>query len=841
MPVLYIVAMWFGYSDLSLLRMINLTAVIVVFIAAIIVWRSQQRQKNAEKALYLGEKRFKDFSNSIADRLWETDENYRYTYVSPAENKTVLLDPEDMIGKTRWEMSSGGDDKAFWDIYKAKMAEHKPFRNLRHTRRASNGQTLYFCTSGTPLFDDQGKFKGYRGTTINETANVQADKTVEEIQSRFIKAIDALSQGVVFWDSDDRLIMCNQFYKKIHAETAHILKPGLAFEDFIRARGETGYCLEGGKSVEDWVQKRLADRSDFKYLVNEVKLADRWVLVRRQKFGDNSRISIITDITEQKEAEDKLRKAHDELELRVEERTGEIKRQMLELDRAKEELKRNEERFRDIAETASDWFWETDANLKYTYHSPQYFEKFDSNHHIIGQAMGRAREKYGVEYDDEGFDNLMRLVEARKVIDKLTRRMVEADGSVKYVQESGKPYYDDRGNYLGYRGVASEVTERIEAEDRLRVRERQLREILESSPIGVGVSDTNSGEILFANPNLCHQFQRSEEELVGNMSPNFWHDNEVRKILLNDFRRDGHVPPTEVLLKKSDGELFWIILTWETIIWDGEKRILFWVFDIDDIKQTQAELKNSKEWADRLRMEAEAANRSKSEFLANMSHELRTPLNAIIGFSDAVAHKVFGEIGDPRQEEAIGHIKESGEHLLELITDILDVSAIEAGNFELNESPLSLRKLTESTLRMVQQRADLAGINLVNKIGDDVPKFVADDRRIKQVLVNLMTNAVKFSPTGGVVEVDAQVNDDGAIVISVTDSGIGMDEKGVELALARFGQVARQDTKEQEGAGLGLPLSKGLVEAHGGSMSIDSAIGKGTKVVVELPGARIIN
>jgi len=841
---------WIGKLEYSEIQMLAGAVTLFAIVSAIAFSLSLNKKDKIEieverdvyeQALKHSEKRFKDFAQSVADRFWETDEHYRYTYVSLGGNSTVLLDPKEMIGKTRWEISSSGDDEVFWEAYRAKLAEHKPFRNLRHTRRNSKGQTLYFCTSGVPLFDDQGNFKGYRGATIDETSMVEADKEAVEVQSRFLKAIEALSEGVVFWDSDSRLINCNQFFKELHPKSAHVLKPGLLFEDFLRVRADANPDLTDKKSKVDWVKNHLAERLEFKSMMNEAKLDNRWVLVRRQRFADRSWIAVLTDITERKQAEEKLRVAHDELEERVEERTHEIKRQMSELDRAQEEVKRNEERFRDIAESTSDWFWETDADLNYIYVSPQYYEMFPNKANVLGEKMGQSRKKFGVKYDQTEIDHLMKLIEERKVIDKNIRCAREADGSIRYIQENGKPYFDDQGNFLGYRGATSEVTERIEAEETLKQRERQLRQILETSPIGVGVANFEDGRILFVNSTLCRQMRQSEEELVGHVSAKYWAQSNLRRKFIKVFERDGHVPPTEVQHRRSDGSRFWSIITWESIVWQGSNCVLFWIYDIDDLKRTAVELEKSKEWADRLRIEAETANRSKSEFLANMSHELRTPLNAIIGFADAVAHGVFGKIDDPRQDEAIGYIKESGEHLLELITDILDVSAIEAGNFELSESPVSLKDVSDSAIRMVQQRADQGQIRLVNNIDKNLPYLVADDRRIKQVVVNLLSNAVKFSTEGGEVTIDAHINGDGAVKVTVEDTGIGMDDEGVEMALARFGRVARHDTAEKEGTGLGLPLSKGLVEAHGGSMRIDSQIGEGTTVTFELPGGRIVN
>ena len=237
---------------------------------------------------------------------------------------------------------------------------------------------------------------------------------------------------------------------------------------------------------------------------------------------------------------------------------------------------------------------------------------------------------------------------------------------------------------------------------------------------------------------------------------------------------------------------------------------------------------------------AEKANRSKSQFLANMSHELRTPLNAIIGFSEVLNEKIFGDMANDQQTEYVLNIHESGQHLLDLINDILDVLTIEAEKFELNESNVKLHETAESAVRMVKDRAQHAGIILLNNIKDSAPNIFGDERRLKQIMVNLLSNAVKFSEEGGEVSIDLELTSDNNLALSIRDTGVGMDEEGIATAMEKFGQINRQDNNPTDGTGLGLPLTKALVEAHDGTLKIESAIGEGTVVRVELPSARII-
>ena len=236
---------------------------------------------------------------------------------------------------------------------------------------------------------------------------------------------------------------------------------------------------------------------------------------------------------------------------------------------------------------------------------------------------------------------------------------------------------------------------------------------------------------------------------------------------------------------------------------------------------------------------AEAASRTKSEFLANMSHELRTPLNAILGFSESLQHQIFGAMANENQTEYVSHIRDSGEHLLELINDILDVSTIEAGKLELIETDINLKEIVDNALRMVRMRADLGGVDLTNLISENDVVIRYDERRLKQIFVNLISNAVKFSDSGSSVQVDFEWESDGSLTVSVMDQGIGMDQRGIAKALEKFGQVHVEPGIENEGTGLGLPLVQGLVEAHGGILEIESRPQKGTTVAFSIAKERV--
>lgn len=238
---------------------------------------------------------------------------------------------------------------------------------------------------------------------------------------------------------------------------------------------------------------------------------------------------------------------------------------------------------------------------------------------------------------------------------------------------------------------------------------------------------------------------------------------------------------------------------------------------------------------------AEAANRIKSEFLANMSHEFRTPLNAIIGFSESLVSGTLGKFSSDRQKSYTENIHESGLHLLNLVNDLLDVSAIEVGEVELHETRFPLNEIVASAATLVGQRADARNVMLLNKIDDTAPDVMVDGIRLKQVLVNILANAVKYTPENGFIIIEADASEGDGIRIFVTDTGIGMSEDEIEIALSWFGRIKSADAPNELGSGLGLSISKGLVEAHGGSLNIRSKLEFGTTVSFNLPEDRIVH
>jgi signal transduction histidine kinase len=251
------------------------------------------------------------------------------------------------------------------------------------------------------------------------------------------------------------------------------------------------------------------------------------------------------------------------------------------------------------------------------------------------------------------------------------------------------------------------------------------------------------------------------------------------------------------------------------------------------------ELKNAERDAQEAKLRAEEADRAKSEFLTNMSHELRTPLNAVIGFSDIIMHERLGPTGNARYLEYARDINQSGRHLLSLINDILDLSKIESGAEDLYEEILDVAEVSNAAISLVRQRAQDKEIAISQEAPDNIPPLRADRRRLLQILVNILTNAIKFTDRGGQVALEAHWNRETGISLTITDNGIGIAAKDIPKAFSQFGQIDGALNRQNDGTGLGLPLAKALAEMHGGAFELESEPDVGTTVTMRFPASRI--
>ncbi len=382
--------------------------------------------------------------------------------------------------------------------------------------------------------------------------------------------------------------------------------------------------------------------------------------------------------------------------------------------------------------------------------------------------------------------------------------------------------------------IAAAAQDRQRAADAAAAEGAAMYRFLADNSMDLITRHSSDGRIRFASPATIALLGRLPDEITGLALATIVHPDDMGAVqaALMESSYFGRAGAAEVRLRHKDGHDVWAEIRCRPARMTlGEPaEIVAVTRDISERKVHERALEDARD-------AALDASRAKSRFLANMSHELRTPLNAIIGFSEMMSREMFGSLGS-RYQEYSRLIHESGAHLLELINSVLDMSKIEAGKFELSEELFDLEETAQSAVRFLRMPAERAHVALALNVAPGARLVYADRRAVKQILVNLLSNGVKYTPPGGEVRVAAQVAN-GGIEITVTDTGTGISQADLERLGKPFEQVENAEVRAKEGTGLGLALVKSLSVLHGGDAQLASALGEGTTVTVRLPYAAV--
>jgi len=398
------------------------------------------------------------------------------------------------------------------------------------------------------------------------------------------------------------------------------------------------------------------------------------------------------------------------------------------------------------------------------------------------------------------------------------------------------PIFDKKGNVklidIMARPEAINIDEiQRERDDAL----ASMASFFDASGLGIVVTD-HHGRIIRLNDTFLSEYGWNRDELLGAeftilVPPE---DKEFSKRLHDAFIYQGKQGKRELQFLKKDGSVAEIVLTMSLLeLSQGRKFMVSTVRNVTERKNMVRRLERAKESAD-------IANRAKSSFLANMSHELRTPLNAIIGFSELMKNEIFGSLNNPKYEEYMNDIHFSSRHLLDIINDVLDMSKIEAGKIELIESEIIISDLFESIRRIMGDRAEAKKVKLDFKCENNLPHVKADQRLLRQILINLVSNSIKFSLEGCIIHIKAYIYSKDCLRIAVEDEGCGIPYEKINTVQEPFGQVNDPRYYTGQGTGLGLPLAKAMIELHEGKLTIESEEDKGTNVFIDLPKIRVM-
>ncbi len=388
-------------------------------------------------------------------------------------------------------------------------------------------------------------------------------------------------------------------------------------------------------------------------------------------------------------------------------------------------------------------------------------------------------------------------------------------------------------------GTITNMQERNQAQQALIEVEARYKSIWERAAFGLFQLGVD-GKYITANPALFkilgYQSLPEMQASIDNANKQVYVNYRERMKFLRALEQNNEIKNWETQIKRKDGVLIWINEN-SRLVRDAEGHPIYIEGSIENVTErveTSSSLQSAK-------MDSDMANRAKSEFLANMSHELRTPLNSIIGFSEIIRDEVMGPIGQKAYWEYARDINNSGQRLLRIINEILDISRIETGERELNDSMVDLKKLSEKCVDILGGKIHSAELNLVIEIPDETPNILGEELAIKQMLMNILSNAIKFTPSKGKITISAEVEDKGSLRFAITDTGIGINENEVESALSPFTQLDGSDlSRQNSGTGLGLTLVNALIKMHNGRLELVSQKGIGTTATLLFPLDRVL-
>ncbi len=733
----------------------------------------------------------RDYAEVASEWFWEMGPDLRFIYISENVERLVGVPAAFHIGKTREELAGSNSASKKWQQHLQDLRDHKPFKDFRYNRRGPSGQTQFISVSGKPIFDEKGCFQGYIGVGSDLTVQVVAEERAQLANQRLATAIEALSEPFALWDSEDRLLICNQRFRDMNKEIADQAVPGVLYKDFAQALLDHELVPEAKHREKQWLVKRLANHRNPQGSFEQLRQDGLWFMINEQQLPDGSIATISADITDLKIAETKL----------IE----------------------NRERIRDFAESASDWFWEMDENLRYCYFS----ERFTSVTGVPQDNMlGVSQEENGNPGAATGaWEKQLSDLRDHKPFKDFIHPGTKPDGSQVWLSISGKPVYD-KGVFKGYRGFGRDITERIDHEKTI----ERLLHAIQQVPVGIALFDDEDRLIFFNSQYKSIMGIMADILEVGETFENMLRTMVARQPVKDALgREDAYIkerlakhlapgPPVEI--HRIDREL----LALETRAPDGYTFNI--ITDITEQKRTENDLNEA-------RMNAEKANKVKSEFLASMSHELRTPLNAILGFSEILSGQYFGPTGTAKYKEYADDIHHSGQLLLELVNDLLDISVIEAGKMSLDKTTVSVQEIIEECRRTIKEKAIAKDIQITVTLSDPLSPLYVDKRAVKQVLLNLLSNAVKFTADSGEIKIFAE-STEGKTRITVKDNGRGIPSQELSKITNPFTRSVRDPHLAEQGWGLGLAISKSLVELHEGELFIESEIGIGTSVTIVL-------
>ena len=769
---------------------------------------ARTRAEAANLALRESERRFHDIVNVSADWIWEVDAEGGYTYVSESVRDLLGYTPEELLGKTPFDIMPPEEAARVGTVFAAIASMKAPFRDVDNITLAKDGTPRHIQTNGMPILDVQGNLLGYRGLDKDVSDKVKAIADLRDSESRYRLLAENASDWIFWHDAQG-----NYRYVSPPCLTISGYKP----EEFMADPGLMERILHPDDQAiyQAHLKHDGEDEITLDFRIQHRDGGLRWIGHRCRPLRDDAgvyqgRCGSNRDITDRKLAEMGLRDS--------------------------------ERHLRTLVSAIPDLVWLKDPDGVYLTCNPRFEELFG---HTEADIVGKT------DYDfvDRDLADFFRAKDRAAIAaNEPTMNEEEvtfaSDGHRELLQTIKTPMYGEGEKIIGVLGIARDITERKRAELELEQHRhhleemvaertadlekahRQLRETQHAmgrAGIAIHWVDTRNGRLLDVNERACEMLGYTRAAMlsmaVADVDPNF--PPGEFEAATEPLRRQRHAR-FESVNRTRDGQLIPVEVTLYFLEAsdDEPSRFITFISDISARKQAERELLQAKQ-------QAEAANLAKSAFLANMSHEIRTPMNAILGLT----HLLNRQLHDPGSLEKLNKIGAAANHLLSVINDILDISKIEAGKLTLEATAFSPGALFDQVRSLINDKLQAKGLDFQTDTGQLPPVLNGDVTRLRQALLNYLGNAVKFTDRGG-IRLDAHVMeetaDDVLVRFQVADTGIGISSEQQQKLFAAFEQADGSTTRRFGGTGLGLAITRQLARLMGGKAGVESTPGKGS-------------
>jgi PAS domain S-box-containing protein len=746
--------------------------------------RDITEQKRAVDALQESEEKYRTIIENIEDGYYEVDVKGNFTLLNPSTARLFGRSEEEIAGQNFGQFTIPDEAGRIFNAYHKVWTTGEPAR-FDALFLAADGSERRLELSVSLIRDSGGHRRGFRGVARDITERLRAEQALRQSEETARALLNATTDAALLIDTEGTVLALNEVAAN---------RSGLTLQELVGRNLFELFPPDLAKQRRMWCDKVVESGTPVRFVDEDAGLhLDHSVHPLFDRYGRVERLAIFSrDITDQKRAVDALRQS--------------------------------EEKYRTLVKDIEEAFYEVDVKGNFT---------------LINQSGARLLGRSEEEMVGQNFGQFTTPDEAPRVFKQFhkvwttgeTARFdalfLSADGSERRFELSVSLVRDEGGHRRGFRGLARDITQRLQDEQALRQSEETARALLDATTDEALLMDS-SGVLLALNQEMALRLGLEPQELVGRNLFEFFprHLARERKVWCDQVITSG----SPVRFVDEDAGAYLDHSIHPVFGNSGNvERLAIFSRDITDQVQAEETLRKAKE-------AAEAADRAKSDFLANMSHELRTPLNAIIALSEVLEDQTFGKLNDT-QLEYVGVVLNSGRHLLQLINDILDLAKVESGKLELHLSEVSLRPVLEGSLVMVKEKALKHGLKLELRIGEEITDTViqADDVKLKQILFNLLSNAAKFTPDGGEIVLDARLGRD-ELIFSVSDTGIGIRSEDQERIFGEFEQIDSSYARQQQGTGLGLALTRRLVELHGGRIWVESeGEGKGSTFTFTIP------